>query len=252
MWVGSHGSQRPGHEIEGRLGLRVWEENGYNFMSVCVCMSERERLHWPACGSRHLTALKTRHQFDQPYLHKDRKQSRTLKRWSLMHFKCSSAVFVYPQGFIYSRGPSTLGRWRGENDSCWWVVLRGAASPCLGSTWQIGRRTGPPYWPGTDWHMSGERGVKKREGEVSDTLICVIKSFLTAPPHLHQTDIKHLLQCPLLNPDSTATTCGHGQLDCLPSTVAHSGACANLESTQFWPRHPSWADHLLTNKLVYH
>lgn len=215
-------------------------------------MSERERLHWPACGSRHLTALKTRHQFDQPYLHKDRKQSRTLKRWSLMHFKCSSAVFVYPQGFIYSRGPSTLGRWRGENDSCWWVVLRGAASPCLGSTWQIGRRTGPPYWPGTDWHMSGERGVKKREGEVSDTLICVIKSFLTAPPHLHQTDIKHLLQCPLLNPDSTATTCGHGQLDCLPSTVAHSGACANLESTQFWPRHPSWADHLLTNKLVYH
>lgn len=78
-----------------------------------------------------------------------------------------------------------------------------------------------------------ERGVKKREGEVSDTLIRVIKSFLTAPPHLHQTDIKHLLQCPLLNPDSTATTCRHGQLDCLPSTVAHSGACANLESTQF-------------------
>ena len=33
--------------------------------------------------------------------------------WSLMFLKCSSGVFVYPQGFIYSRGPDTLGRWKG-------------------------------------------------------------------------------------------------------------------------------------------
>lgn len=126
---------------------------------------------------------------------------------------CSTPLFVYPQGFIYSRGSDTLGRGGDGNGSCWWTKPRSAASPCLGSTWRICRRTGPPYWPGTDWHMSGEGGVRKGGGKVTELLVSVIQCPLFLPPR--QMNRKHLPQCSL--PTWTSPTPqGHGQLECLP------------------------------------
>lgn len=50
-----------------------------------------------------------------------------------MRLECSSAVFVYPRGFIYSRAPDTLGRWTGWK---WLVLVRGAAQRCQSLPWK--------------------------------------------------------------------------------------------------------------------
>ncbi|KAK5848346.1 hypothetical protein PBY51_005970 [Eleginops maclovinus] len=61
--------------------------------------------------------------------------------------------------------------------------------------------------------MSGEGGVRKRGGEVTDPLVSIIRRSPVPPPR--RTDRKHLLQCSLqtLLP---LTPRGHGQLERLP------------------------------------
>lgn len=75
--------------------------------------------------------------------------------------------------------------------------LKVAVRHRLESTWRTCRCTGPPYWPGTDWHMSGEGGVRSRGGERS--LFCSFLSPTEAPTLMchtdRRTDGEHLLLC---------------------------------------------------------
>lgn len=261
MWVGSYGSQQPGHMRERRkVGVVcVWEENRYNFMCMCelsvwICLHicivvwHREAEIWQCriydC-SVYTGWTNTTYTW---------RKGKLVKLWSLIYLKCLSPVFVYPHGFIYSHGPDTLGSWGGGNDLCGWKMLCSAASPCLRSTWWICRRTGPPSWPGTDWHMSGEGGVKKRGGEVTDLLDSVIKcSPCPSPPWKER---KHLLQCSL--PTRTPPTpWGHGQLECLPLPhtvlpVQPRRTKPNTNNTNLSTVAPLWATHPVTDKLKYH
>lgn len=182
------------------------------------------------------------------------KKGKAVKLCSLMYLKCSSPVFVYSQDFIYSRGPDTLGSGGGGNDSCWWTMLRSTASPCLGSTWWICRRTGPPYWPGADWHMSGEGGVRKRGGKVTDLLISVIKCSSFPPSALEGQKTSATMPPPNLSPSYPLGA----WLAWMPATPAHSTARPTLKNkpktnnTNLSTAAPLWATHSVTNKLKYH
>lgn len=177
-WVAMAANSQGIKEREARLW--VWEENGYNFWHVraCLCFCLYTYVHFGlACENRHLTENMTAEETPGALtLPIEKKESNAKPRASRL--ACTSSahqlcLFIHKVSFI-PVVPAHLAGGGGENNSRCCAVLCSTASPCLGSTWRICRRTGPPYWPGTDWHMSGEGGVRKRGGEVTEPLVSVI------------------------------------------------------------------------------
>lgn len=106
-----------------------------------------------------------------------------MKLWSLMYLKCSS-VFVYPQGFIYSRAPDTLGRWRGWK---WFMLVHGAVQHCQSLPWKHMADRQARWVTILTWHWlthvgKGRCEKKGRRGHRS-TRLC--QQTLPVPPHPH-------------------------------------------------------------------